>query len=137
MSIVQDGEFQAKMMERIRSAMGDLLPDSVLAEIVKRGVEDAFFKPTTTVVSGSWNNDKRVEPPWTVTFVRAECEKRVAAAVEKWVADNPARIEELVREALSTGLASAALRALDSLLRPGFESVQQRFETVLANLRRS
>ena len=38
-------QFQAKVVERLRDDIRDLLPEEVLKELVTRAVEHEFFKP--------------------------------------------------------------------------------------------
>ena len=127
-------DFQAKMQERLRQAMGDLMPDEVLAGIVARGIEEAFFKPRLEKGRNQWDNDIKM-PSWTVEFLEKECRSQVATAVTNWVADNKARVEELVREALDKNIAAAAVGALGRLFAPAFEDMQRQIYDIVQKVK--
>ena len=127
-------DFQAKMQERLRQAMGDLMPDEVLAGIVARGIEEAFFKPRVEKGRSQGDNDIKM-PSWTVEFLEKECRNQVATAITKWVVDNKTRVEELVREALDKNLAAAAVGALRRLFAPAFEDMQRQIYDIVQKVK--
>lgn len=45
--VVPTQSFEERMKARIRDGIGDMMTDDELATIVRKGVEDAFFKPGT------------------------------------------------------------------------------------------
>jgi len=127
-------EFQQKMMERMRQAFGDLMPDAVLSGIVARGIEEAFFKKRVKPKYNSWERDEEM-PSWLVAFLETEARKHVEAAVRKWAADNDARIKEMAEKAVERGIASAVVRAFDSLFLQPMNQLRDSVADVLNRLR--
>lgn len=114
-------EFQAKMQERMRQAMGDLMPDEVLKGIVSKGIEEAFFKPVETKKD---YGRVEVEQPWTVRFLKAELESRVEKSVRAWIAANHEKLSDILKETLDAGLSRAVLRAFDREWANSFMALQ-------------
>lgn len=129
-------DFQEKMKERMRQAFGDLMPDAVLAGIVARGMEEAFFKDVVIKARDSWGRDE-VRPSWLVQFVQKEAEKQVKEAVEKWVKEHPEKFAEVVREVLDKGLASACVKAFDNILFNEMQALQRGIGDAIQRLRGS
>ncbi len=131
-SVKSQQEFEAKMAERMRQAMGDLMPDEVLRGIVARGIEEAFFKDRT--IEESYGR-KTVEPAWAVAFIRKELESQVAAQVSCWLVDNQERVEKMVRQMVDEGLVKAVLGSLGSILQAPFANLQQQIFDLINKLR--
>lgn len=110
-------DFQDKMVERMRQAMGDLMPDDVLKKIIERGLEEAFFKSTPRQEGTYANNWKTIEeqPSWVAAFVKIECAGRVQIAVEEWIASNGDKFKEIITGILDKGMASAVVASFDRL----------------------
>lgn len=127
-------DFQEKMKERMRQAFGDLMPDAVLAGIVARGIEEAFFKDQVIKARDSWERDK-VSPSWLVQFIQKEAERQVKAAVEKWVSDHPEKFAESVNAVLDKGLASAFVSAFDNILYNEMRTMREGVAAAIDRLR--
>jgi hypothetical protein len=108
-----EAEFQERMKERMRQAMGDLMPDDVLARIVAEGIDEAFFRPRRT--KDRYGLHEVESPSWMAEFLRAEMEKRAERAARDWFAANGEKVEAALREATAGGLCSAVFRAFDEL----------------------
>lgn len=115
-------EFQQRMQDRLRQAMGDLMPDEVLKGIVARGVEQAFF--ADRIEKDRWGSTLNHRPSWMVEFLQRELQQRAKQAVEKWFAENQAKVEELLQKALAMGLASAVVQGFNELLREPFQGMK-------------
>ena len=107
-------EFQEKMRERMRQAMGDLMPDEVLKGIVARGIEEAFFKPQRRPGRNSWEQDVNY-PSWLIEHLENAMRDEVAAAVKAWIVENQLRLQEMAQKALLEGVASAVVAGFNSL----------------------
>jgi hypothetical protein len=129
-----EAEFQEKMKERMRAAMGDLMPNEVLAGIVARGIDEAFFKPNVT--KDYYGRDER-HPSWLVQFIAKETKDQVAKAVEEWVKSNQYAFSMAVDETLKKGLASAIVSAFDSMLFIAFQTLKDNIAQAVDSLRRS
>jgi hypothetical protein len=129
-----EAEFQEKMKQRMRAAMGDLMPDAVLAGIVARGIDEAFFKKQRRPGNGYGHRDEEY-PPWLVQYVEKEADKQVQAAVERWVAENREKFAAIVERQVARGFAASAVRAFDLLLQQTSQSFQEQVRDVLQSLR--
>lgn len=127
-------EFQEKMKQRMRAAMGDLMPDSVLADIVARGVQEAFFAQRQKPKYNSWDRDE-YEPAWIVTFLKAELDKRMQEAVKQWMIDNSEKLKTIVAETLQDGVTAMVLRSFDRHWQNGLETLQSTMFDVINKLR--
>ena len=95
--------FQERMFEEIRGKLGSLLTDEELKKIVASTVDKAFFEPYMKK-TGSWGDrDERVESPF-VTMMRDTMKVRVEKAVDEWIAANPQKYEQAVKDALAAGV---------------------------------
>lgn len=105
--------FEQKMMDRIKDSIGDLLSDDDLKRIVEQGIEKALFeKRTVHSGTGSWND--RVEDSLVDKAVREFLDERVTDAVNKWLDENPERMQLAVDDAVKAGIAGCVNRSLDS-----------------------
>ncbi len=118
-------QFQEKMKERMRAAMGDLMPDDVLAGIVARGIDEAFFKKRKRLRSGYHSSYQYEEyEPWVVEQVTKMLEEQVRVHVEKWIATNSEKVAEIVEKSLQGGISAAVVRSMDAIFSSTMHSFQ-------------
>lgn len=109
-------EFQAKLKDRVRDDIRDLLPDDAVAGLVKKAVEDVFFTPRIVKATG-WSGRDEERPSWFVEEVTKAAEPIIRAAVAKCVADSPQAVEKVISEFLDQNkLAAATAAQLTSML---------------------
>lgn len=125
--------FQEKLEERIRTDIGELMPDEALAEIVTRAIEKSFFEERT-VEDGTYTYQKRKQVPWVVQVVRELLEARVEAAVKTWVSDNPDAIKKVVQERLDEGIASAFVKSINNLMQAPVMELQNSMNEIVRRL---
>lgn len=117
-----EAEFQEKMKERMRQAMGDLMPDEVLAGIVGKGIHEAFF--TEKQKPGAYyGSQSSTEPAWVVTFIREECKARVEEEVKKYISQHPRKFAEVIDGVLREGIASAMFNSIASIFQPAMNNL--------------
>jgi hypothetical protein len=131
-----EAEFREKMKERMRAAMGDLMPDEVLKGIVARGIEEAFFTGTNEAPCYANHYTAQRHPSWMAKFLEQEARQQVQQAVEKWVAENPERVTQLMAEAIGDGLAAAFLKGFSRLLTPALANLQEQVYAMASKLSR-
>lgn len=90
-------DFQAKLQERVRDDIRNLLPEEAVAALVKKAVEDEFFKPQTVLVN-SWET-KEVPSKFMAAVVDA-AKPIIAEAVAKVVSEHPAAVEKAIKDFL-------------------------------------
>ncbi len=113
--------------------MGDLMPDAVLAGIVARGIDEAFFKKQMRPGRNQWEAQQPY-PSWLVEFVEKEAEKQTKAAVQKWIAENQQKVAEIIASSLAGGLSSSVARAVDSIFQGEFMKFKDGLSQTIRNL---
>ncbi len=116
-------DFQEKIKERMRQAFGDLMPDSVLAGIVAKGIEDAFFKKQMRP-SGQYPYREEAYPSWLIEFIEKEAKDQTQGAVKKWIVENEDKVAEIMKQVLADGMGSAVVLAFTSIFRDAFSHLQ-------------
>lgn len=71
--------FEDRMKDRIKESIGELITDAELSELVKRGIDQAFFTERTE--NNGWNTTK--VPSLMSSIVKDLMKERVCAEVEK------------------------------------------------------
>lgn len=122
--------FEKKLTDRIRESIGDLMPDEKLAEIVERGMQEAFFKGRHVQERG-YHGRTYEEAPWLVSAVKELLEEQAKAEVKKWLAEHPEEVERVMREWLEKGVAEIVVSWIDGQMR---WHLQQAVESTLSNL---
>lgn len=95
-------EFQAKLQQRVRDDIRELLPEDAVAGLVKKAVEDVFFTPRIIKDPDGWSSRDRQGPSWFVEAVTKAAEPIIRDAVAKCVASHPDAIEKVIKEFLDT-----------------------------------
>jgi hypothetical protein len=130
--------FQEKMKERMRTAMGDLMPDEVLAGIVARGIEEAFFKKRTK--SNGYGYPTVEYDSWIVEHLTQVAEAEVRKQVTQWIASNSEKITATVEGVLHDGIGAAVVRSLNMLFSNSFSNfsveIMQRLEAIRTGAQR-
>jgi hypothetical protein len=123
-------EFQQKMRERIRANIGDLMPDAALAQIVEKGIHEAFFAPRR--VPQNYGADK-IEPSWFVKFLQDACKSLVEQAVKEWVSRNQEQVLAMAKETLEDGVAQAVLNSFARLWRGPIAAFDDKLAAAVSN----
>lgn len=131
-NLTDQQSFEEKMRERLRQSMGDLMPDAVLAGIVARGIEEAFFKNRHEPTQ-SWRSEPEY-PSWLVQYLQKEMRTRTEEHVKKWISENQERLDEIFKKTVEAGLASTVIRAFNDLFRPDIESLGQAIAQTIKGL---
>jgi hypothetical protein len=108
--IAKSQTFEEKMMERIRTSIGELMSDEDLKKLVERGIEKALFTPREE--KGAWHTT--VKPSIVDECVVKFVEARAKAAVDEWLKTHPEQIEAALHSAVKAGVGGCILQTLDS-----------------------
>lgn len=87
-------QFEANIQDRLRSDIGELLPDDVLSGLVSKAINDLFFKDVV-VNSGSYST--RTEPSWFRKEVEYQMRTRIKDALDKYFETNEDKINEIIQ----------------------------------------
>lgn len=130
-ALTSEQQFQEKMKERMRAAMGELMPDDVLAEIVAKGINEAFFTKVPEVRNTYGSIYQPEKPSWCVDFIQKECERQTAKEVQRWIKENESKVAEILEQCLKNGLASAVVHALDTMLKDAMYNLRSNIQQSL------
>jgi hypothetical protein len=83
------------------------MPDEVLAEVVTKAMQKAFFEERTVATGGFHGNE--VRPAWVVSITKELLNERVKAEVKSWIESNDEKIQELLTEAIRGGVGQVVL----------------------------
>jgi hypothetical protein len=91
--------FQEKIGDRLRSDIGDLIPDDALAEMVNKAINDMFFTPKEGN-PGGYHSAKL--PSWFQDEVEKVLHSEMQKHIKKWVHANEYEIESAVKESMTS-----------------------------------
>lgn len=92
-------QFRERVLEKLRTDIGSMLPDEALAGLVQQAVQDQFFAERR--VPQSYGPDKKY-PSWFVEEVGKLAEPIIKEYLNAWLSDNHSTIEGAVKEFLSS-----------------------------------
>lgn len=95
-------EFQDRVVEDLKGKMGEMLPDEALKELVKRAVEEQFFKPRIESDDDSWSPRKVEKPSWFVAEVTKQAAPHIQQLIKEHVEANKEDIQKAVAQFLET-----------------------------------
>lgn len=85
--------FQAKVAERIRSDLGDLMPDEMIRQLVEDSIRAELYRNTNTRAYG--------EPqPWIKDEVRKACGEKIRQFAQEALEGHEGEIQALVKETI-------------------------------------
>jgi hypothetical protein len=93
--------FQDRVLEKLRTDIGAMLPDEALSGLVAKAVEDQFFKKRPK--SFNYRGDPETwEASWFVAEVTKVAEPLIQSHIKRYVTENAETIRKAVDEFLST-----------------------------------
>lgn len=110
-----DNSFEERMKSKIRESIGELLTDDELSEIVKKGVDDIFFKPS--YIKNSYGSLVLSDKPLAVTILNGILNEKVTEMVKEYVNDNKEEISKEITRIVEQGMGKAFISAITSLFR--------------------
>ncbi len=102
--------FEEKMMDRIRDSIGELMSQEDLKRIIEKGVEKALFEPRQKPRNyGGYESG----PSLVDDAVTKYLESQMRTAVDKWIADNPDKLQKAIDNAVMAGVAGCVQNTMD------------------------
>jgi hypothetical protein len=128
--------FQERVRNKIRDDFASLIPENALDEMVKRAIDDAFFKERAVVIEGrnGWSNDRKILPPLLVEIAQNEAYKIFQSAVEKWVKENSDTVEAKLKEVFEKSAGEVLLRSFSRLFENSLHNVQSLIQNDLLKI---
>ena len=105
--------FEGQIKDRLLQDIGSLMPDDVLAEMVKRAIDDAFFQKRDQYVPRSFGAPDKVEKePLFVETIRELIKKQVRQEIEEWLDRNHNEVAKLIQDEVSQGVPQLIMKHL-------------------------
>jgi hypothetical protein len=103
--------FQDRMMEKIRTGIGDMITDDELKKLVDEGVHKAFFEPTR--IEKEYGRYEE-HPSWLIKFLDELLKERVRKMVDEVLKspENRQQILEVLEKTVKAGAGQAILAAV-------------------------
>ena len=119
-------DFQAKLRERVREDIRDLLPEAAVAALVQKAINDEFFTERTIEDGSGWNSRTRKAPSLFVEEVVRAAKPIMDAVVKQYIADHPDCVEKVIKDFLDENkLAAATAARLTDMLSSCVMSLQE------------
>ncbi len=90
--------FEEKVIEKLRTDIGDMIPDDVLAGLVQKAVEEQFFKPV--IQRDQYERIASEKPSWFVQEVVKVAEPVLKEYVKKHIGNWEGEITKAVHDFL-------------------------------------
>jgi hypothetical protein len=129
-------EFEAKLKDRIRTDIAELIPDEVLAEMIKAVINEQFFKPRETCENPNapiYQQRWKESPPWLLEVVQPLIKTQIDAHVTGWAQENSEKIAEMVRAEIGESGEKAIARAISSVFSSAFVSLEMNIRNNIQN----
>lgn len=127
--------FQEQIKARVRAAVGELMPDEMLKKIVEEGLHAAFFERPHKIKYSTYGSSQELEnDPWFTVFIREEMSKRVQQTMDKWIAEHPDEIRQIIRDVTSAGMAGVVFRVIADQFSPAMYDFRTQMENIIRNL---
>lgn len=124
-------DFQERLYEKIRTDIGSLMSDVDIKKLVDTAMERVFFTPE--VKKDQWGHQTSVKPPKIEQLIQELLEPALRKAISEWLNTHPDVLTQALDKALAGGLATATLRALDSMMQTQFTQLQYDVQEALRN----
>lgn len=124
-AIVEQKSFQERMKDRIKNSIGELMTDEELSEIVRRAMEEIFFKPIK-LQDGYYTKEA---PPFVHQLLKEIMLDDVKTAVSKYIDEHKEEVEKTIQDVISLGMGKALVNAISFQ----FSSELMNFESNLMN----
>ncbi len=121
--VIKPKTLEDRIKDKLYESMGDLIQPEDVKIIVEHGIEEFLFKPRVKKQRGGWNSsDIDVEVSLVQELIDKHLKQQVIIQVERWLKDNPEKLEQALQKAITQGVGLSVLSTLD-----------QRFESLFAS----
>lgn len=132
---VETKDFKARMMDRVRESIGELLTDDELKKMIDQSMQTIFF--TEKDIRGRWGDIRETKPPLMHEIVSKLVEPRVEACIESYIKEHEGDVKRIIEEALDRGLARSVMRAFDRTFLGPLNDFSMKASATLEDLRQS
>ena len=126
--------FEKKIEDRLRSDIGDLIPDELLQQLVSRAIEKNFFEQVKHVEYNAYSADKvTYTDSFFVQKIQSLLEERVSLSIDKWIAENQDLVAEKIESTVKAAPETLVLNAISSMFNGSIQSLQWQMQAELDN----
>jgi hypothetical protein len=93
-------DFETKLKDRIRADIAELIPDEVLAEMIKQTINEQFMQTRRICENpdaSSYYQRWKESPPWLLEVIQPLLKDQIDAHIRAWAQENSEKITEMVR----------------------------------------
>ena len=117
-------QFRDKVADRIRSDIGDLMPDEMLQQIVEQSIQQELMRPAPG--AKSWETST-----WLHEEIKAALDGKIAAMVQKEIAKQEKLIAAAVKEAVVDAVPSAITRIIMDMIKGQSMNISYEIQSML------
>ncbi len=117
-------EFQERLKERVKGDIGELMPDSVIKELIEQTITKEFLEPYTTREGEGWYARPVHHPSRLMQYFKPHIETAMLRYVADWSAANPGKLEAVVKEAIGENVEEFFGKAVRAYFKNQFEQFQ-------------
>jgi len=128
-TIVEQKNFQERMIDRIRDSIGELMTDEELSKIVHRAMEEIFFKPMELKMG---YQTKEV-PPFIHQLLKELLADAVRNEVTKYIAENKLIVLKQIQQTISRGMGQALIDAISNRFHCNLMTLQDNLASTIRN----
>lgn len=121
-------ELEAKVLEKIKNELGDLITDSDITILVGKAINQAFFEPITTHDS---YNRAATKPPLINQLITESLTPHFQIAIDKWIADNEETVKETMQKLVNDGAGMAIIQSFNNRFDFAMSTLQHNIEQQL------
>jgi hypothetical protein len=129
-------DFRKRVLDKLKTDIGSLMPDEVLAGLVQQAVMDTFFKKERVPKPGRahYSTDTVEVPSWFAAEVSVQIEPKLKSAVAAYIEEHKVEIDGVVRAALDKDkLLLLTATVMADRMRDGLAGVAREFVQELQN----
>jgi hypothetical protein len=129
-------DFESKLKDRIRADIAELIPDEVLAEMIKQTINEQFMKTRKVCENpeaSSYNRRWRDSPPWLFEVIQPLIKDQIDSHITTWAQDNSDKIAEMVRAEIGESGEKSIARAISSVFSSAFVGLEMNIRNNIQN----
>lgn len=112
--VVTQQSFQERMMDRIRSSMGELMTEEELKKVVEKALNEAFFKGYEVQIN---KYNTKVEPPLIHKLIKELLTEQIKTLLIEYMKVHKVEINQMIDKTVQEGLGLAFMRAISSMFK--------------------
>lgn len=113
--------FEERMKARIKDSIGDMITDEELGEIVKRSMEDIFFKGKT--VKDGYYNTKET-PPFLHEMIKELLTDKIQKKIKAYINDNKEEVGKAIETVFREGMAKALITSISNIFQNDLSNLE-------------